>query len=1166
MPHWPQDSLPVCTAIENVLSSHVSSSNYDYDGFDSEAQCTAIPPTSLAHAEPLVVQKARNAEALLCPQLVVNCTGIVDQWIFLSDRDDNSSVILSVWREIDDGRFVVVGANRFFANRKGRIVETVGRHEQFKAVRGDFIGIFYEEPDDSPVVSLISPLDYNTLREEGYARDENFDCFAYQKYDRDIRKAMRKPGFIPAPRSSRRRITAPPAVGLILKGPLTCENPPKLENGKVHAFGDNFDESVINREAAIGQKVVYSCPARFRLDDSDVEAMTITCGSNGRWKPEPPKKCFGNCPNPPEVKNSVIKPSYQEGGPQIGDSVSFECLDGFTNVGPPAIVCQEDFTWSQPVPSCVKSCGQPPAVDNAILDIVHLSIDNDYDFAIAGDKFSYSCDSGFIMAGINVITCNADGQWDPPQPPRCTVLCDPIPIIENARVLSPSVEVAFDMALQMDTPVFTSGDKVVVQCEPGFVSLLGETELECDKSGHWKTPLPQCVGSCGNFPHVENSRLKVSSGEKAPLADPLVALVGHKATIECAPGWTPVDGFDVITCHSNGTFGRIPVCEEKRLSCRTESIPYVPNSILMSDSHNGTEIGSKRFVTCLPGFVLQGESAVTCLQNGTWSEPPKCVLVDCGDPPSVMTAVANKVILDSHNGTSTVPIIAYEFNCQYGYELIGKSKVTCQGKTRTWSELPRCIDVGNPLCRVGSQVPNEIPFSPLLPAIVPPSVSNEPILADAFGVDVADLSICPSMRAVCTGEADRWVFLSQRNDGAVVIFGIWRPLSNDRFQLVGSTRWTANSVGRQIITLDPSNAIRIQTGDVIGVHYEIESNVPVVPSIADHERKQHSPFPSCYRLPLNDADVAMAMASVNHLSVGADKHSSPWNRPAVQLLVRPARGCPAPASLTHGRHNFDESMSELDMTGYRNSRMYAPPGHTLTYICDSGYQLAGANQISCQIDGTWAPSVPICVPETPNCRVGYDWTLSPLPEKSYSPGRWMTMYPSMRFGCSAEVVEWKVQSVATSATMIFIDVWRKVTGDRYELVGSNNFTLSRPGITSLRVPTSSRIMVNHDYFIGVHYAEIEQDGKELPGAIAHWNMAMVDAANLTNVELHDFMSRRISERDLRSEIVGYHYISMQHSQKQHGARTPAIVAYALSKFNVILSLPNINFDLRFSFA
>ena len=37
-----------------------------------------------------------------------------------------------------------------------------------------------------------------------------------------------------------------------------------------------------------------------------------------------------------------------------------------------------------------------------------------------------------------------------------------------------------------------------------------------------------------------------------------------------------------------------------------------------------------------------------------------------------------------------------------------------------------------------------------------------------------------------------------------------------------------------------------------------------------------------------------------------------------------------------------------------------PPGDTATYACDSGFELVGADTLTCGDDGQWSPAPPIC--------------------------------------------------------------------------------------------------------------------------------------------------------------------------------------------------------------
>ena len=38
----------------------------------------------------------------------------------------------------------------------------------------------------------------------------------------------------------------------------------------------------------------------------------------------------------------------------------------------------------------------------------------------SGDKVNYTCNSGFALDGVSVLTCQSNGEWDNP-PPTCLV-------------------------------------------------------------------------------------------------------------------------------------------------------------------------------------------------------------------------------------------------------------------------------------------------------------------------------------------------------------------------------------------------------------------------------------------------------------------------------------------------------------------------------------------------------------------------------------------------------------------------------------------------------------------------------------------------------------------------------------------------------------------------
>lgn len=93
--------------------------------------------------------------------------------------------------------------------------------------------------------------------------------------------------------------------------------------------------------------------------------------------------------------------------------------------------------------------------------------------------------------------------------------------------------------------------------------------------------------------------------------------------------------------------------------------------------------------TCDPGFNLQGQAAIQCLANGSWSSHlPVCKPVQCSMLHSIAYGLKN-----SSNNTYTSTV---KFSCADGFVLDGAALLACQSDGRWSASLPRCSPVQCP--------------------------------------------------------------------------------------------------------------------------------------------------------------------------------------------------------------------------------------------------------------------------------------------------------------------------------------------------------------------------------------------------------------------------------------------------------------------------------------
>ncbi|XP_014397452.1 PREDICTED: complement factor H [Myotis brandtii] len=418
-----------------------------------------------------------------------------------------------------------------------------------------------------------------------------------------------------------------------------CPPPPQIPNSQHMALSVNFQE---------GEKISILCQENFLIQEGE----EIVC-QDGRWQSIP--RCVENtlCSQPSHVEHGSIisSRSSEEGketlGPKLyahGTTLRYICKDGFKLSKEDGITCHRG-KWSAP-PQCVGiPCGPPPEVSNAVV----FGRLNSYPH---GGKYTYTCNIGFQIQGPAYVECSG-GKWS--SPPECTTKTCSIP---------PS----YDNAILVGQPKnsYKSGEQVTYRC-PDYYQMDGSNIVQC-MNGRW-IGTPTCKDlSCGSPPTVQNAFI--------PNQKPRYQ---HRDTAryECR---RPLGLFRnaVVTC-LRGNWTDPPECKESTGQCKPP--PAIDNGDITTDPLAVYAPGSSVEYQCQAYHELEGNRRITCL-DGQWSEPPKCLALPCGSPPTVQNAfIPNQKPNYRHGDTA-------RYECRNSRGLFGKAVVTClRGK---WTDPPEC--------------------------------------------------------------------------------------------------------------------------------------------------------------------------------------------------------------------------------------------------------------------------------------------------------------------------------------------------------------------------------------------------------------------------------------------------------------------------------------------
>ncbi|XP_052245042.1 sushi, von Willebrand factor type A, EGF and pentraxin domain-containing protein 1-like [Dreissena polymorpha] len=262
------------------------------------------------------------------------------------------------------------------------------------------------------------------------------------------------------------------------------------------------------------------------------------------------------------------------------------------------------------------------------------------------------CQTGYLaylkMTGIVsnhfAITCK-NGVWDVDTVCREKDCQDP-PVLQNGYINATST---------------TYNSTVMYSCYPGY-TMFGERSITCLDTGNWSGMLVNCViKDCQNPPILQDGYQNATS-------------TTYNSTViySCTPGYRMI-GDNSITCLDTGNWSELLAnCTIK--DCKDPPVLWNGFRNATSTTYNSTVIYS-----CNPGYTMFGESFITCLDTGNWSELlVNCTIKDCQNPP---------VLQDGYqNATSTTYNSTVIYSCKPGYRMIGDNSITCLD-TGNWSEL-----------------------------------------------------------------------------------------------------------------------------------------------------------------------------------------------------------------------------------------------------------------------------------------------------------------------------------------------------------------------------------------------------------------------------------------------------------------------------------------------
>lgn len=266
----------------------------------------------------------------------------------------------------------------------------------------------------------------------------------------------------------------------------------------------------------------YRCDSGYTL----VGIATRVCGTDGSWSGTEPVCEAVDCGAlPAPLNGSVNSPE----GTRSGATATYACASGYTVVGARTSICQATGVWSGSPPTCAPvDCGPLTAPTNGNVGTPTGTQ--------LGAVASYSCATGYTLAGNTSRTCQETGSWSATAP-----LCDPVDCGSLTSPVNGTVR----------TPAGTTlGATATYVCSTGY-ELAGNETRTCESSGLWSGPPASCRPvDCGEPPSVAASNAAFT-----------LTTFGATVSYTCNGGYDAV-GVTTITCSASGEWSAPPSCTD----------------------------------------------------------------------------------------------------------------------------------------------------------------------------------------------------------------------------------------------------------------------------------------------------------------------------------------------------------------------------------------------------------------------------------------------------------------------------------------------------------------------------------------------------------------------------------------------------------------------------
>ena len=510
------------------------------------------------------------------------------------------------------------------------------------------------------------------------------------------------------------------------------------------------------------------------------------------------------------------------------------------------------------------------------------------------------------------------------------------------------------------------------------------------------------------------------------------------------------------------------------VNCSTPPNVYNATYVLMD---NDTEYGARVKYNCTAGYNTIGADIISCQLNGNWSLPtPSCSIVNCGDPGAPVNGYTNGSVFTYQS--------IVQYYCNEGYQLSGGSSAQCTA-TGDWNvtlpncTLVNCADPGIP----ANGVRNGDNF--YYNSTITYSCNNGYNLTGTAtltclsdGTWSSPMPTCPPVNCGDSGTpANGTKTGTNFTYNSIITYSCnvgYNVMGADSLTCLSDGSWNGSVPSCVIVSCSdpgtPSNGQRIETGflynSVVSYSCEAGYNLTGSETLACLSNGMwNATAPSCSIITCNDPRTPSNGQRIgdifNYSSTVTFYCNTGYNLSGSLALMCLSSGLWNDTTPSCNKVNCGDPGVPINGQKVGDTFTYL---ETVTFSCVSDdYSLIGSQAITCQSNGSWSDTVPVCSthigctdPGIPanGVRIGNDFSYNSSVSFSCYPGyqlngiaaitcdvesKWSTNLPSCDvIHCSAPVVPDNGNVSYTSLSANSSVYFTCNTG--YKLIGNTNIT------------------------------------------------------------------------------------------------------------------------------